>query len=135
MIDTVQRIYDFLVSSDSYGFSSAVGTRIWSPVAPADFTNATAAVIYHIATEASHKSSATHSSLFTFKCCGGVSISSDPFTSARMLYRYLHDKLHGRASLGNKILEAVQVNTAQSIVDPETGWPYMTATYRIIFNN
>ena len=135
MIDTVQRVYDFLAANDSYGFSAAVGTRIWSPVAPADFTNATAAVIFHMATESSHKTNAVHGSLFTFKCCGGVSISSDPFTSARMLYRYLHDKLHGRSSLTNKILEAVQVNTAQSLIEPETGWPYMAATYRVMFVN
>ena len=130
MLNTIQRIYDYLAASDAYGFYTAVSTRVWSPVVAADFLNTQPAVVFHVASERSHKTNATHTAQVTFKCYGGGATHS----SASTVYRLLHDKLHGKGSYANKILEASQVAASQQLVDPEKGWPYVIVTYQIIFN-
>lgn len=130
MIDTVAKIYDYLTAADSYGFSAAVSTRVTSPVLPADYASAAAAVTFQIVRERTHESGAQHYVQANFKCYG---VGPTP-TAARTVYRLLHDKLHSQVSSANKIVRASQVTAAQTLTDPGSEVPYVAVTYALIFD-
>ena len=129
MIDTVAKVKAYLIADTGSTLYGLTGTRIWSPIAQDNFTNTAAAIVYHVASEKPHASGSTYTTQVTFKCYGG----SNSFTTARTVYRALYDRLHAKGSYSNSILRAWQVTASQSLLDPDTGWPYVLATYQVIF--
>ncbi len=131
MIDVPQLIFEFLTTTGT-GLYTLVGTRVWCPLAKAEWKNETAAIVYHPAIESNH-GAATEviTGSYVFKCYGGTK----QYTNARAVYRALNDRLHGVAletKTEGSIIWAEQVVSAQLPPEPGTAYPAHMATYKII---
>jgi len=134
MIDTVQMVFEWGTVSGS-ATQAQVGSRFYTPVAPADFENTQKAIIFHVESEmdTNFKTTDNHECVVVMKCYGG----SDSYTDARTVYRAVHDRfsgvVNGQATEGT-LISSEQI--AAFLGPPEIQsngrtWPVMIAKYLI----
>ena len=128
MIDTVQVIREWLEVSGT-GLYALCGTRLHCPMLPPEYKNEAAAIMFHPEIETSHITATdVHQTIFVFRCFGG----SSSYTTARSVYRALHDRLHGianEATASGTIIQAELITAFQGGADPDTGWPSHVAKF------
>ncbi len=67
---------------------------------------------------------------YQFKCYGGTSSHGD----AETVYRALWDRLAGKEmqmTASGMILQAEEEVMGQTLTDPDSGWPFVLAIFRI----
>lgn len=128
VIDRTQIIYEALtVASPLF---TAVGNRVWSPVAHPSMDGNSPVIVFHQASGASHGSGATNTGTFDFKCYGGDST----YASARTLFRLLYDRLYtgGITVAGGGIISATLISDSQLPPEDEKYKAHL-ATFDVVF--
>ena len=129
MTDSVLVVGEFLQASGT-GLYTLCGTRITSPIASGWNPGSDKGIVYHVAAETSHAAAPQQATQFVFKCYG----ASSSYTDAREVYRALHDALHAKKNKevsSGWLVEALLAVAGQNRAEPDTGWPYVLATFGI----
>lgn len=133
MTDSVRVIWEYLTTSDT-ALYAATGARIWSPEAPANWKNATPAIVYELLDE-ERQAEPRNTVTVGFRCYGGIRHDGKGYShdDARAIYRTLYDRLggaDGASTDSGTILMCVQTGGAQSYGEDETDWPVVECQYR-----
>jgi hypothetical protein len=123
-----------LCTSTGTNLYSLIGARCWNRFPNNEvWANQTPAIIYTRDSIESHTSNTEHTVGVRFSCYGGQNASGALGTDeADAVFRALHDRLHalGYTTLTSGNVRRVLFDTASVSVEPETGWPYVTARFQ-----
>lgn len=130
MIDCNATLYNHLTATTTalYGL---VGARIYTPHVPTSFTNSQAAVEFLRRSGTSQREHETLYPSFQFKCFGGTANVSN----AEAVYRALSDVLrsiNNTSVSGGVLLQAQEETMGSTLIDPDSGWPYVVTFWRIV---
>jgi len=131
MIDRTQIVYELLTASSP--LSTAVGTRVYSPVAPRSWDNTAKTIIFHQDGGDAHLTAAHNSANFIFKCYGGSNLYSD----ARDVFGLLYDRLQmaSETVTSGTVVTARLISDDQLEPEPDTKYKSHIARFQIVFNH
>jgi hypothetical protein len=131
MIDRSEILREVLTAASP--LATAIGNRVWSPIAPDTWDGSQKAIIFHQSTSGSHITGATNTASFVFKCYGGDKY----YGSSRELFRLLYDRLQMNretVASGSIITARLETDTQlppdPSVTNDSASW---LATFSITF--
>ena len=129
MIDTNAVLLEWLKTAGT-GLYTLVATRVYCPRLPVGFVNSAPALEVFRRGGNSKIEHAEHAASFQIKCYGGSTNAGD----AESVYQALYDRLHdteGQDTTSGNIMAAYEEQMGQSLIDPETGWPFVLTFWRV----
>ncbi len=130
MLDTNKVLMEFLLAQAP--LTAVVSTNIYAVAFPTGKVPTTPMIVYHVSGGVPDESTPLLRPSIMFNCYH----ESDSI-KARSAYRALHDVLHGIQNVftaSGVIVEAIEEIHGQDTFDPDTKWPFVFTSYRLIFH-